>query len=331
MKRLTIIPVCALLFLALSSCSKTSTSPVTTKPTTGWTSAGLGISTQYIFDFGVSGNTIFAGGLGLFRSTNDGTYWNEVDQNIPQGDQVTCFTTSVNPAGDTTIFAGVYPFTAGKSGVYRSHDDGLTWTPADSGLTNTLVQCIAAVHTASGGTDLFAGTLGGGVFRSTDDGTSWTAVNSGLSDLSIACLAASGTTVFAATGTHFDRSTDYGATWQPLAYDFSTPTKTQPGNGLISMANGTSGTYLFGGAYTVNPDSDYVLISTNGGTGWTSADTSWVGYHVNRFAVTTTGTNGDKLLAGTTNGIYLSTDGGSTWTDLGSGLAGGGIYALARA
>lgn len=331
MNKIVMLLLLAMTTIAWNGCSDNSGNPAGAGRTTGssgWTLANTGITTTYIFDFGVSGNTILAGGLGLFRSTDDGAYWMEVDRNIPQGDQVTCFATAPSAAGDTVVFAGVFPFTEGKAGVYRSLNGGLTWTPSDSGLTNTEVECLASVRTATGGTDLFAGTLGGGIFRSTDGGLSWSAVNSGLSDLSVASVACAGTTVFASTGEHFYRSTDYGESWHPISNGFSSPANTLPGNGLLSAANGTSEPYLFGGAYTVNPDSEYVLVSTNGGASWTSADAGWVGYHVNAFAVPPAGTNDGAIFAGTFRGVYTSDDNGTTWAAIDSGLTLSNVYAL---
>jgi photosystem II stability/assembly factor-like uncharacterized protein len=48
-------------------------------------------------------------------------------------------------------------------------NNGDTWEPTNTGLTNTLVYSL--VLDSAG--HFFAGT-GGGVFRSTDDGKSWT-------------------------------------------------------------------------------------------------------------------------------------------------------------
>ena len=78
--------------------------------------------------------------------------------------------------------------------MYRSTDNGISWTAADSGLTNTFIYSFAVSNT-----NLFAGT-DGGVFLSTNSGTSWTAVNSGLpDDEEVRSLAVSGTNLFAGT------------------------------------------------------------------------------------------------------------------------------------
>src|SRR2546422_307177 len=57
-------------------------------------------------------------------------------------------------------------FRAAYGGVFRSTDDGASWTAANNVLAGTAVVALAVSATS-----LFAGTSGG-VFRSTDDGAS---------------------------------------------------------------------------------------------------------------------------------------------------------------
>jgi len=91
----------------------------------------------------------------------------------PTSGPVKCL--AINSSGH--IFAG----TAGGinalrvlgDGVFRSTDNGDSWTQVNTGLTNESVGCLAI--NSSG--HIFAGTYGGGIFRSTDNGGTWTAVN----------------------------------------------------------------------------------------------------------------------------------------------------------
>ncbi|MCS6804547.1 MAG: hypothetical protein RMM98_13855 [Acidobacteriota bacterium] len=74
----------------------------------------------------------------------------------------------MNAAGD--VFAG----TVG-GGVFRSRDNGQTWQPVNTGLTNLNVSAFVVKFTG----DIFAGTHGG-IFRSRNNGNSWQPVNTGL-------------------------------------------------------------------------------------------------------------------------------------------------------
>ena len=96
---------------------------------------------------------------------------------------------AINSTGH--IFAG----TSG-GGVFRSTDNGDSWTEVNTGLTNHSIRSLAI--NSSG--DIFAGTDDGGVFRSTDNGDSWTEINNGLTSAVVLSLAINSTGhIFAGT------------------------------------------------------------------------------------------------------------------------------------
>ena len=146
---------------------------------------------------------------GVFRSTDNGENWEEVNQGVITTDVRAL---AVNPSGD--IFAGTYP----SFGVYRSTDNGETWTAVNEGLTCGNIWSLAINPDG----DIFAGTAGcgTGVFRSTDNGDNWTLVNNGLTSTDIGALAINANgDIFAGTHSQFGvgggmfRSTDNGDTW----------------------------------------------------------------------------------------------------------------------
>ena len=98
----------------------------------------------------------------------------------------------------------------GEGGLFRSDDEGDTWTRITA---EDMVHTAEALATS--GTTLYASTFGGGVFRSKDRGDSWTVVNNGLTHQVVsALLAVSKDTVFVGTmdGGVF-RTTDGGNSW----------------------------------------------------------------------------------------------------------------------
>lgn len=97
-----------------------------------------------------------------------------------------------------------------RSGLFRSDDEGDSWTRIATEEITRSVETIAVY-----GTTLYVGTSGSGVFRSDDKGDSWTAVNDGLTHRTVsALLAVNEDTVFAGTrGGGVFRTTDGGHSW----------------------------------------------------------------------------------------------------------------------
>jgi len=189
------------------------------------------------------------------------------------------------------------------SGVFRSTDNGTSWTAVNNGLTDLYVLAFAVSSNGADGVTLFAGTNGGGgVFRSTDNGTSWTAVNNGLDTFS-SRLAVIGTNLFAGTWrSGVFLSTNNGTSW------------TAVNNGLTNTrvwALVASGTNLFAGT-----DGSGVFLSTNNGTSWMAVNNGLTTTSLRSLAV-----SGTNLFAGTGDkGVFRSTDNGTSWTAINNGL-----------
>ena len=109
-------------------------------------------------------------------------------------------------------------------GVFRSTDDGVTWSPPSSPPGNSTILSLV-----SRGTLVVAGT-GDGVFRSMDRGVTWTAAAVQPTQSYIMALASSGMSMLAGTGSGVFRSMDDGRTWRP--------TLTQPGELVVSDLEG---------------------------------------------------------------------------------------------
>jgi hypothetical protein len=170
-----------------------------------WTSINVGLMNNDVFALAVSGNDLFAAtDYGVHRLNDNGTSWTRV------GLEYNSVSTLVG--NGTSLFAGTQDKaedwslrTRFGSGVFRSTNNGTSWTAVNNGLTNLDVRSLAV-----SGTNLFVGTFGGGVFLSTNNGTSWTAVNKGLMNTAIWSLSVSGTNLFAGT--------DSGGVWRrPLS------------------------------------------------------------------------------------------------------------------
>ncbi len=226
------------------------------------------------------------------------------------------WTQTAGPEGATIralLVQGSNVFAGTQGGVFRSTNDGASWTAANNGLAGQFVTALAA-----NGTTLFAGTIGsdyvlssGGVFRSTDSGASWTAVNNGLGSLEIQSLGVNGTTVFAGTPNGVYRSTDNGASW------------TLANNGLgthRALAFAAVGNNFFAATLTGG-----VFRSTDNGANWTPANNGLLVPAVSSLAVI-----GTTLFAGTAGGgVFRSTDSGASWVPAVNGMGSQVISALA--
>ena len=84
---------------------------------------------------------------------------------------------AINSSGD--IFAGT-----DASGVFRSTDNGNSWTQISNGLPIGVSVLSLAINSSG---NIFAGTDGSGIFRSTDNGNNW--ARNGLNDRFVYSLA----------------------------------------------------------------------------------------------------------------------------------------------
>jgi photosystem II stability/assembly factor-like uncharacterized protein len=181
-------------------------------------------------------------------------------------------------------------------GVYRSPDNGLTWTALDSGLADKYVNCLAY-----SGSALFAGTPSG-VFASSDRGASWAARDSGLPrNPVIRCLALSGSDLFAGTeASGIFRSSDQGRSWARMD-------STSPAYSLRAFL--VTGAGLFAAA------ANGVYRSTDSGRHWMEVNTGLDDRYVESLAAM-----GPRLFAGTEGGVFVSMDMGEHWTKSNAGL-----------
>ncbi len=232
------------------------------------------------------------GNAGVFKSTDGALTW---DQKIDgMGYQ----------SVEVIDRCGSYLLASGTDGLYRSTDDGDSWTtttglPSGYGVRTLMVD----------GANVFAATSGEGVYLSTDSGATWSAVNTGLPNSSgytyASGIAKAGTGILASVtdlGTYgIYRTTDLGTSWAKV--DIGLPAYTQL-NALLM-----DGSTIYGTGPTV-------YKSTDDGVNWSEAGTGIPAYSgVDEIVVT-----GSTLFAAAFNAVFRSTDAGSTWTTLGGGL-----------
>jgi len=192
-------------------------------------------------------------------------------------------------------------------GVYRSTDDGVSWT--QSGLSPLSVSSLAV-----NGPSLFAGGgsfSGSFVYRSTDNGSTWDLAGTGLPGSSgVRCFAVSDTNLFAGThGGGIYRSTDNGTTWNASN---------------AGVTNNDVNALVVSGENLIAGTNGGIFLSTNNGDLWTSVNPELTTSPVNAFAV-----RDSFAFAGVGSGLLRSSDYGASWLAGGVGLPPETINALA--
>jgi hypothetical protein len=261
---------------------------------------------QWVKSSSASGASIRAFGTKLIAANSDGFYlttdsggtWTQVNPGFKR-------VTSLAVVGSRAFVANEY-------GVYRSTDDGANWSAVyDNATTIYLVSALGI-----SGANLLIGKWYGQIIRSSDSGATWNNVGSIGYGNSVKMFHVSGTDLYVGgvpkqyadvRGGLF-RSTDNGATWVSAGL---------LGSSVYSLASNT--TYLFAGS-----DSN-VFRSSNKGSDWTKIGsglpTCW--------RITALAVNGTNLFAGTNGGgVFLSTDDGTMWNPVNTGLANLNVKAL---
>jgi photosystem II stability/assembly factor-like uncharacterized protein len=175
--------------------------------------------------WGSSGFSPFgSSGIPLLRSTDGGETWNPAaTPNL--GCEV--FDLQFAPSSPSTLYvAGAKSDTFSckltRASLFRSTDDGASWTEADASLNARSVTALAVdpvdprlVYAGTGGD--YYHQQGDGVWKSTDGGASWTRAGNGLAGKTITAVTASpaaGVVWAAVEGGQIFRSGDGGATWE---------------------------------------------------------------------------------------------------------------------
>jgi ligand-binding sensor domain-containing protein len=301
---------------------------ISTNNGTSWTPTGLTEAT--VRDIAAIDTNLFVSTscLGVLRSKDKGANWDTIsnpymDPSIPALAVI-----------DNDLFAGTH------QGIYRSPSNGDYWIPANTGLTNEDVQSLYVR-----GTDLFAGTYGG-VYHSTNSGVSWTERHTGLKNIVVLSLATRGDTIYAVARNGLYRSVNsgdswttlvsswvcsiaidgthlYAGTWQHLVYSLDKGDSwdffhVYPNTGrILSLA--IMDPYIFAGG-----EAGGVFRIKHDASGWWTKDS--IGYPdaiINCLAV-----NGPDLFAGTSNGVYISSN-GLSWITRNNGLTNLNVRALA--
>jgi photosystem II stability/assembly factor-like uncharacterized protein len=257
-----------------------------------------------------NGDNIFAGTYegGPYLSTNNGLNWTQVNNGLPS---ISYGISTLMIKGDT-IFAGIIDGSSSSGlGIYSSSDNGISWKKSSNGLDGKWVLSIVSM-----GNNIFAGTKSG-IYISTDNGSTWTQTNNGLPiNVYVYAFTVMGNKIFAGTNGGGPNgpggiyvSTDNGTTW-------------------LLTNNGLQ--YRPDIAFSINKK--YELAQANKPITRNAARNAkyispLLPLRPTVYALTVSNSN---ILAGTTEGTYISADTGTTWQLITDGLIYGEyVYSIA--
>lgn len=233
----------------------------------------------------------------VLRSTDGGASWTT----FSRGFNWVNFRALALDEKTGTVWAG-----NGRDGVVRTGDGGATWTAGTGFLA---LEVTTVLLDPASPRRLLAGTTQGGVHLSGDGGATWTLSNEGLSNRAVLSLAADPSapgTLLAGTRRGAFRSTDGGVTWSHVLKGGCEPEVQH----LRFAPSDPKRVYAHSGR-----DFCQVARSDDGGLTWRDLkaprDASSLLGH---FAFHVDASNADRLLYSDDRHLYLSADGGATWT-----------------
>ena len=272
-----------------------------------WTQSNNGIISSNIHGLFVHPDgSLFAGtSASIYRSTNNGANWFRSNGNLSDFAPVYEFAIKSDGAGGTIMFA-----TGGAGSMFRSIDNGATWAFITAGPLNARIFYVGINQMGPNGGTIYAGSLVG-FFRSTDNGLTWirgNLYNSIVNDLVVKPEGAQNSRLFAGGRDDVYHSSNLGEVW----------THTLLGGHINAMAVNTS-----------SPGSPSVFAASAGGglfrtmdngTTWTHISNVFNDQSVLSLLVTPDGSGGTFIIAGTFDGLWISTDNGNSWIEANNGL-----------
>ncbi len=269
---------------------------------------------------GTGDTVIFVGADGgwVFRSTNRGDNWIEIDGGtwwkIPpdtgfmRGGEIRQLVSHANGSGGISLFA-----LADDGLLFRSMNSDTNWTSLGGGIQNIRVWRLLLVDST-----LFAAT-DSGIYQSTDFGSHWITNSNSLSGRRVYCLtdfmdSSNNANLLAGTTVGIYRSSTNGATWTPadtLARDCW----------RVVIGRAPGGDLRFYAIFNID-----IFSSADSGSTWkpVSPLVPFTSYSVYCLAAHDT-----IIYAGTdAYGMYYSRDGGITWGPNTEGMGRRTIYDL---
>ena len=278
----------------------------------------------------------------LWRSLDHGGTWKRIVRGIDARWELNSLV--VAPSADGPVwFLGT-----DGDGIYRSTDDGWSWSKMNEGLVQTKVRAMAASADR-----VILATTDARVYMASPGGSGWKQIHGHPEKVTMVWTGPQGRLVFGDAKGHLFESTDEGATWTETfhrpdpagvtAFHETTSSSaqltgfgtagifisTESGNTAASVESNSGITDQRITHFASKPDgtlfavswNDGVFRSTDGGKSWKvgeeglTTDEQGDRRGLPQFTVLRVAQDGSLFLAGY-DGLFHSTDDGTTWTEI---------------
>lgn len=262
--------------------------------------------------------------IGVLKSIDGGVSWNPIGPNWTITNYRRVRKIVIHPTDHQILIL------ATSDGIYRTINGGSNWTQVSSGS-------FYDIEFKPGDPTIVYASVSGGFYRSTNTGLNWTLVTSGLpsSDMGRIALAVTGANsnyvyLLACNNTDSGYKGVYRSTNSGVSFSTQSTTPNILGYSTDGSSGGGQGWYdLAIAASPTNANEIYigginVWKSTNGGVAWNLVgywyynNTTFPYVHADIHALEF---NGSNLYAGCDGGIFKTSNGGASWTDLSAGLS----------
>ena len=277
-------------------------------------------------------------GIGILKSTDAGVTWNVLNNFMNSRDPYKYYFINkivIRPDNPSILFAAL---TASKTdeGIWKSTDDGASWSKITI-TVNTSKRCVDLVmdptnvnimYAAFGLHQSFDPLQTDGVYKTIDGGATWSKLTNGFPSpttrydrISLAIAQSNSNVIYACLSdsnynTHsIQKSTNGGNSWFAVLtpYDASIGKTHLGGQGWYNNVIKV---------HPIDPNIVYtgginLFKSTNGGSGWFRIGTN---VHVDHHAIAFDPLNSSIMYSGNDGGIWKSTDGETSFSDINAGF-----------
>jgi photosystem II stability/assembly factor-like uncharacterized protein len=252
---------------------------------------------------------IVAGTLaGVFLSQDSGKKWKRIS---PEGhpDLRNFGSLAIDPLNPRVIYAGTWHLS------WKTQDEGATWTRMDQGMIDD--SDVMTLTLEPGEPETVYATACTGIYRSRDAGSTWTKLlgipYSSRRTRAFALGHRNPNVLLAGTTQGLWISGDGGQTWRRS-------TKKQVINAVVSQPDGT---------VLLGTEEEGVLRSKDSGKTWVTSNTGFSERLVSKLLFDPRGERVFMAAWGTRGGVYAASNVGGPWKRIGEGLEGRQVLSLA--